>query len=163
MQICAGHEAKTQKESRWDWKWIQWEKEFSINCSHEPSPAPILVSPTARPYGVWLLLVLYSLDIRKYRKGSEEFHPPRGKGFRVDGFLFYPICKVGTKYLSYSLFLDKVAFKSYSPLSFPLVPSLTHIMRIKWDRKWLMLIFLMMNATNFCVLWRSFFIFVFVA
>lgn len=97
----------------------------------------------------------HCLEIRKHRKDSEEFHLP-GEHFRVDRFLFYPICKVGTKYSSYSLFLDKVAFKRYSPLSFPLAPSLTHTMKIKWDWEWLMLLFLMMNATNFCVLWEVF-------
>lgn len=97
----------------------------------------------------------HCLAIRKHRKDSEEFHLP-GERFIVDRFLFYPICKVGTNYPSYSLFLDKVAFKRYSPLSFPLAPSLTHTMKIKWDWEWLMLLFLMMNATNFCVLWEVF-------
>lgn len=95
---------------------------------HQPHPG----SPGTQPHGFGLLLISHSLDIRKHKKGLEEFHPPGGQCFTVHSFFFfYPICKVGTKYLSYSLFLDKVAFKSYSPLSFPPALLFAHTMEIK--------------------------------
>lgn len=63
---------------------------------------------------------------------------------------FFYLSTGWTKYPSYSLFLDKVAFKHYSHhCHFHLRLPLTHTMKIKWDWEWLMLLFLMMNATNF--------------
>lgn len=95
---------------------------------------------------------LSSPDIRRHRRVQRNFIHPGVQCFRADRFIFYPICKVGTKYLFYSLSLDKVPFKSYSPLSC----LLAHSIKIKWDWEWSMLLLLMMNATKLCVIWRVF-------
>lgn len=52
---------------------------------HQPHPG----SPGTQPHGFGLLLISHSLDIRKHKKGLEEFHPPGGQCFTVHSFFFF--------------------------------------------------------------------------
>lgn len=153
---CLGHRLGPRKQA--DRTTMDPAAGKRIWCEVQPwtTSGTTLVSHRHIPVGTDYLLSSIPLILGSTGKVQRNVIHQGAKVLEWTDFFFYSICKVGTKYLSYSPFLDKVAFKSYSPLSFPLAPSLTCTMKIKWDWEWLMLLILMMNATNFCVFWKFF-------